>query len=399
MIGKSIQNDSPENLVAYICRGEATQREGSIEIDNLVSLGTAVSEMRRLAGLAHRCAKPIWHIILAWRFDEFSTSRPEIDRQNDMLRLSREIIFELGLEAHQAVNAVHWDAKKGVVPGERHYESHVAINRIGPDGKAVSMWMDFARLEKAVAKVAMKNSKLVVPGRHNAAITGNAYDGPNREGDAARALRDRTGRASLAEFLIANRQLVDALRKCRSQKNAQAFFHALKDHGLGVRYATPKARRAKPGLVIYDLHAPARKCAFSVLDSSSEKWGQIALEKEFGADVVAMNVRGAAEPDSDRNNRAIRKNTGAYEQFVLERDAIRQSNSELRARYASSMQGAKGLLKKRRVQQRIRDRAGLLNVRRSSLQFWLLELICHEIACAFANERFFQKLGGQSSQP
>jgi Relaxase/Mobilisation nuclease domain len=388
MIAKSIENDSIANLIAYVTRGEATSEVGSIEIDNLTSFEAATREMERLAKTSTRCEKPAWHIVLAWRFNEFDPESSQADRQKHMLAMAREVVGELDLLDRQAVYAVHWDKKDGLAPGQRHYDAHIAINRIGPDGLAASMWNDFARVEKAVAKVAAKHEKLVVPGRHNR-IGDDPYQGKNREGDRSRQLRDQTGRASFAEEFLANETLIEQLRRCRTDQDVETFFDCLGVYNLGVRIAESGKKRVqkdterklRPGFVVFDLGAPTRACAFSTLDSSAEKWGQGALESIFGADEIAQYLSPAPSKSPVAKSTKGRGDSPEYRAFNAQRTAVMESNKALRQRRDDAKSYARQVLFERQSKLRNVMRKGDSCLRRAPIGTWLLELSVHLFVC------------------
>jgi Relaxase/Mobilisation nuclease domain len=383
MIAKSVSHDSIETLLAYITRSDATKEMGSIEVDNLSSLKAATTEMQRLAKLAKRCKKPAWHIIIGWRVDEFNVEEPIVERQRKMLSMAREVIAELHMGEHQAVLAIHWDEKGGLAPGGRHYDAHIALNRVGPDGRAVSLWLDFARVECAIATVARRHGKLLVEGRHNTREMGGKYTGRNREGDSARALHDRTGLRSLAECLRAETELLADLRAARDRKDAAVFASELEKSGLGLRYAKERKAPLKRGVVVFDLLNPACACAFSILDTPGEKWGQGALELIFGRENIGQFIKPAMTKNRlsgcEKNHQLDR----GYNAFVIERKRIVDRNRQLGQQHRIDMKlaGANLAVRRRAYRKAVRD--GDLRVRRAPLQHWTLELMLHFLICAY----------------
>jgi Relaxase/Mobilisation nuclease domain len=383
MIAKSVSHDSIETLLAYITRSDATEVIGSIEVDNLSSLRTATTEMQRLAKLAKRCKKPAWHIIIGWRVDEFKVEESVVARQRKMLAMAREVIAELHMGEHQAVYAAHWDKKGGLAPGDRHYDVHIALNRVGPDGRAISLWRDFARVECAIATVARRHGKLLVEGRHNTREMGEKYTGRNREGDGARALHDRTGLRSLAQCLRAETKLLADLRVARDRKDAAAFASLLEKSGLGLRYAKERKAPLQPGVVVFDLLDPACACAFSILDTPGEKWGQGALELIFGRENIGQFIKPAITKNSLSSREKNHQFDRGYNAFVIERKRIIDRNRQLGQQHRIDMKlaGANLAIRRRAYRKAVRD--GDLRVRRAPLQHWTLELMLHFLICAY----------------
>jgi Relaxase/Mobilisation nuclease domain len=383
MIAKSLSHDSIETLVAYITRSDATEVMGSIEVDNLSSLKNATTEMQRLAKLAKRCKKPAWHIIIGWRVDEFKVEESVVARQRKMLSMAREVVAELHMGEHQAVYAAHWDKKGGLAPGDRHYDAHIALNRVGPDGRAVSLWLDFARVECAIATVARRHGKLLVEGRHNTREKDEKYTGRNREGDGARVLHDRTGLRSLAECLRGETELLADLRAARSGKDAAAFASRLEKSGLGLRYAKERKAPLKSGVVVFDLQNPACACAFSTLDTPGEKWGQGALELVFGRENIGQFIKPAITKNSlsscEKNHQLDR----GYNAFVIERKRIVDRNRAIGQQHRIDMKLARTNLGVRWRAYRKAARDGNRRVRRAPLQHWALELMLHFLICAY----------------
>ncbi|MGL5362970.1 MAG: relaxase/mobilization nuclease domain-containing protein [Bosea sp. (in: a-proteobacteria)] len=384
MIGRSIIGSSFDRLIAYVTRSMAALDNLSVQVDNLLSIKTAATEMRRFAAGAKRCNRPAWHLIFAWHPDEFDPSLPVTEIQDRIMEASRAVLCELGLRDHQAVFSAHHDQKEGLVPGQRHWEVHVVVNRVGPDRKVISASWDFAKVEAGVAIVADRMGLRQVPGRFNGVADTSEFVA-NRTGDRAREEHDRSGQETVEDALRNDACLMTELRRCRSAGDAAGFFRTLNASGYGVHWHPARNARLAPGIVVYELNKPARCCAFSTLDTRSEKWGQGALEKSFGAAALRIHVQPAATVHAAPSRRvqttpkiaATRKDTASWEEFKSERDLIKSENARVwTERSARIAEIRRGFNKRWRAAEK-HARDSEISLRRTGTYAWPIALILH----------------------
>jgi hypothetical protein len=397
MIGKSIIGRSFERLCAYVTRVDASLNRESIQIDNLSSIETAAREMRRFAEGAKRCNRPAWHLIFGWHPEEFDQSLSSATVQAHMMKAARAVVKELGLSDHQTLYAAHFDQKSGLIPGARHWETHVVINRVGPGRRVASSSWDFARVEKAVAVVAEQAEMRQVPGRFNGVERADGFVA-NRVGEKARKEADRSGRETFADELKQNDRLITSLRDFREANDAAGFFRAMELHGVGVRWHLPRSRRAKRGLVVFDLADPQRSCAFSCLDSPMEKWGHGPLEKAFGPETLVQFIAAIASNEQVENSHSANKSRGRignenserWVEFVRQRDEISSNNRILSAERHRRIREIESAFRKRqrKMHQRIRDDERAL--RRVSLCTWPVALMVN-IAVIFIRSQLLKR--------
>ena len=98
--------------------GEIVERGAHLLSDNVLSLETAVAEMRSVAFENPRVADPVYHYQLCWRPGE----RPS---QAQWEEAARKTITDLGFKEHQFLVVAHDDRE--------HFHVHVLINRIHPE--------------------------------------------------------------------------------------------------------------------------------------------------------------------------------------------------------------------------------------------------------------------------
>ena len=290
MIGKSIIGRSFSKLLKYILRSNALLNENTVQLLHMHRLENAAEEMADIATLAPGIQTPAWHLIMAWRFNEFPSGVERSHVQNRMHEAAHSLLRKLGLEDHQAIIVPHWDRKGGLIPGERHYEVHIAANRVSLDGVAVRSSFDFVRVERAVAEISAEMGFFLVPGRFN----GVAPDLQNpkiahpREArfalsPAAKRVQDRSGELTIVEEIHDDPARFARLRHARNA-GWEALVAELASQGYRLEYGAYQRRPGQaPGLVVVDIAKPARRMAFSKLDTPHLKWGQGALERELGA--------------------------------------------------------------------------------------------------------------------
>ena len=162
MIGKLRKGSSFEGLARYLMRDG---RALVLALDNLASdtPEAAAQEMSVAAAISRRTTKPVLHLSISYAEGEAVT--PEMMRAD-----ARHVLKSLGLEAHQAVIVEHTDTD--------HRHLHIMANRVGPDGRAMSDSLSYARVERALREIEARRGWTPVEGRHAPApATGHRMTG------------------------------------------------------------------------------------------------------------------------------------------------------------------------------------------------------------------------------
>lgn len=220
-----------QSRINYVCR-----KAVATHCANLAGTWQdARAQMQMTRGLNEAVQHPAAHIILSW---------PETDCPSDtaMITAARLAMIEFGAGAHQKVIAVHRDRPNPHV--------HIVLNRVHPvTGKALPLWQDYRRLERACRRVEVrmgwsvdrgqfdigqsKRGLTLVP-KPQAHWQSKARDralGLRTTPDAARAIERRSGLPALVDFLAPKvqiwlrHQLASALRW-------QEAHDALRNYGL-----------------------------------------------------------------------------------------------------------------------------------------------------------------------
>lgn len=150
MIGKTRKGDNFGRLVRYLTKDG---RGRLIALYNLASDSpeAAVSEMTIAAAQSARTTQPVMHISVSYAESE----RPTPDQ---MRADARRVLKSLGLSENQAVVIAHDD--------KDHPHFHIAANRVGPDGKAVSDSQSYARIEDTLRRIEAERGWTAVEGRN-----------------------------------------------------------------------------------------------------------------------------------------------------------------------------------------------------------------------------------------
>ena len=111
--------------------------------------GTAASEMIVTAALSARTTQPVIHI---------SISYAEKPTQEQMKADSSRVLLALGLSENQPVVIAHDERD--------HQHIHIAANRFGPDGMAVSDSNNYAKIEATLRQIEAEWSWKAVEGCH-----------------------------------------------------------------------------------------------------------------------------------------------------------------------------------------------------------------------------------------
>lgn len=150
MIGKVRKGADFGRLVDYLMRDN---RGSVLALHNLASDSpeAAASEMAVAAALSARTSKPVMHISISYARDE----APTMDEMQDD---ARRVLRGLGLSENQAVVIRHDDRD--------HAHFHIAANRVGGDGKAVSDSKSYARIEDTLRQIEAERGWSAIEGRH-----------------------------------------------------------------------------------------------------------------------------------------------------------------------------------------------------------------------------------------
>ncbi|RGP35128.1 hypothetical protein D1012_21625 [Pseudotabrizicola alkalilacus] len=195
----------------------------------------ARAQMQMARGLNTAVQHPVAHIVLSW---------PETDRPSNaaMISAARLVMIDLGAATHQMVMAVHRDRPNPHV--------HVVLNRVHPvTGKALSLWQDYARLERACRRIEARMGWGADRGRfdigsgdegitlvpkptpHWHAKARDRALGLRPTPDAARALERRSGLPALLDIL-APRVQIWLRHRLATAKSWQEVHGALRTYDL-----------------------------------------------------------------------------------------------------------------------------------------------------------------------
>lgn len=351
IVAKILKSAGFADIVNYVLGPDKGVKPGQFEARNIVNVGRAAPEMELLARRNHRAIDPCCHIIVSWSKEEDVT----IPRQ---LKAGRKLLRALDLSDHQAVIVPHHEPKDGIVPGPngRHYEMHIIVNRIHPDGHANRMSHSFRRAETAAYQISQDMGFATVPGRFNSIDRKGAKISKPGLGAKIGSIKGQTGRATLAEELRDRPGVLDLLRAARKD-NWVSLLRAFAAQGIviarppadtnaALARARASAKRVKKrgpeyalkrGLVMMDAADPRRQIKLSSLDSPYEKWGETALVKELGPVPDLMLPEAAA--DAHRKAAARRKdepgaapelstNPVAYRDFAIAQQKAKRTLEE-----------------------------------------------------------------------
>ncbi len=150
MIAKISKGHNFGGLTRYLMkdgRGEV------LALDNLSSTSPdeAAGEMEIAAAVSRRTKQPVMHISVSYAPGEQPTD-------DQMREDGREVLRDLGLSENQAVMIRH--------RARDHAHFHIAANRVGPNGKAVSDSKSYEKAEAALRRIEARRGLSVTKGRH-----------------------------------------------------------------------------------------------------------------------------------------------------------------------------------------------------------------------------------------
>ncbi|WP_411352938.1 relaxase/mobilization nuclease domain-containing protein [Leisingera aquaemixtae] len=112
----------------------------------------AAREMQVAARVSIRCRRPVMHITVS--YDPADKTPTNAEMQAD----AAEVLGALGLADNQALVIKHSDRD--------HAHFHIAANRVGGNGKAVSDSQSYPRTETALRRIEARRGLSVTEGRH-----------------------------------------------------------------------------------------------------------------------------------------------------------------------------------------------------------------------------------------
>ena len=150
MIGKTRKGDNFGRLIRYLTKED---RGRLLALYNLASDSpeAAASEMTVAAAQSTRTTQPVMHISVSYAQGEQPT--PAMMRAD-----ARRVLSYLGLSENQAVVIAHDD--------KDHPHFHIAVNRVGPDGKTVSDSNSYAKIESALRRIEAERGWTAVESRN-----------------------------------------------------------------------------------------------------------------------------------------------------------------------------------------------------------------------------------------
>ncbi|GHH05634.1 relaxase/mobilization nuclease domain-containing protein [Pseudodonghicola xiamenensis] len=150
MIAKTRKGENFGRLIRYLTKDD---RGRLLALHNLASDSpeAAVSEMTVAAAQSTRTTQPVMHISVSYAEGEHPTPQ-------QMRADARRVLSSLGLSENQAVVIAHDD--------KDHPHFHIAVNRVGPDGKTVSDSNSYSRIEGALRRIETERGWTAVEGRN-----------------------------------------------------------------------------------------------------------------------------------------------------------------------------------------------------------------------------------------
>lgn len=169
MIAKIIKGKDFARLARYLT---ADDRGEVLDMRNLSSDDpeAAAQEMQVAASVSVRTRQPVMHIVVS--YDPADGDQTDEDMRQD----AAEVLRGLGLADNQAMVIRHRD--------KDHAHMHIAVNRVGPDGRCVSDSQSFPKAEAALRRIEARRGLAVTHGRHAPAPdTGRRMQGDKTSAD------------------------------------------------------------------------------------------------------------------------------------------------------------------------------------------------------------------------
>lgn len=193
MIAKIIKGSDFKGLLDYLTKKD---RGDIFDRRNLSAIGAAdiAQEMGLAASLSSRTKKPVMHISLSYGPGE-TPSRAEMQAD------AGAALKALNLDTHQAVAIQHRDRD--------HTHFHIAVNRVGADGKAAHDGKSYARLEAALRRIEIERGWSVVHGRNAPSAEGPRFTGFTKPKDP----RQFTVPPAVKQVLLSARSEIEMTQK------------------------------------------------------------------------------------------------------------------------------------------------------------------------------------------
>ena len=242
MLGKITKGADFAGLLKYLLKDG---RGDIISARHLASNTPAdmAFEMELTSSLSVRTKKPVMHISISYGPNE----TPD---RNAMMTDAVAALKVLGLENHQAAIIQHKD--------RNHTHFHIAVNRVGPNGKAAHDGKSYARLETALRRIETDRGWNVVQGRNAPAPEGARFTGQAKRQDP----RQHTAPAEVKQALLTARSEVD-------------LAHQLNQHGW--HHEVTKRPGKLPGLLL--IGPGGQRIAASKIDRTAS---YSALQRRWG---------------------------------------------------------------------------------------------------------------------
>ena len=201
MIGKITKGADFTGLLKYLLKNGRGEIISTRHLASNTPTDMA-SEMELTASLSVRTKKPVMHISISYGPNETPNRNAMVSDANAALKV-------LGLENHQAAIVQHRDRD--------HTHFHIAVNRVGPNGKAAHDGKSYARLEAALRRIETERGWNVVQGRNAPAPEGARFTGQAKRQDP----RQHTAPAGVRQALLTARSELDLTH----QLNQQGWHH------------------------------------------------------------------------------------------------------------------------------------------------------------------------------
>lgn len=236
------EGNDPEEVMSMSADGDIRSSvDGVVCQHNMMSVGTAASEMNSIAMQNKRVVDPVYHYILSWQEGENLTD----DQIFDSVKHS---LSRLGMDGHQYVASIHRDTD--------NLHVHIAANRVNPQTfRAVNIWNDADKLQRSCRELELKHGFKVDNGswvRNENNDIVRAKFGYKKAPRGAATLEHFGDRESLHTFAVSH---------CRKDINAMFRSQSVTWEGIHEVFnkAGLKLERQGEGLVIRDAFNPSNR--------------------------------------------------------------------------------------------------------------------------------------------